>query len=195
MHRLLVAADWDAERASRGIIFIDEIDKLARSSGHAKDVSGEGVQQALLKILEGTIVSVPDKDGGRRKGPRTFLFSPPTCWELTFRQPRTLISSIRPTSFSSSAGLCASLLSRGRLLLTSSHSVGIEKMISHRVERGSIGFTARITPATPSSQALPFFTPNEGSQTSMLDLVEPADLVSFGFIPECVFSLSGARRS
>lgn len=73
VHRLLVAADWDAERASRGIIFIDEIDKLARSSGHAKDVSGEGVQQALLKILEGTIVSVPDGEGGRRKGPRASI--------------------------------------------------------------------------------------------------------------------------
>lgn len=78
VHRLLVAADWDADRASRGIIFIDEIDKLSRSSSapRTKDVSGEGVQQALLKILEGTIVSVPDKDGGemgRRKGPRALV--------------------------------------------------------------------------------------------------------------------------
>jgi ATP-dependent Clp protease ATP-binding subunit ClpX len=74
VHRLLVAADWDAEAAGTGIIFIDEVDKLARSSSASlsKDVGGEAVQQALLKILEGTVVSVPDKDGakGRRPGPR-----------------------------------------------------------------------------------------------------------------------------
>lgn len=71
IHRLLVASDWDSERASRGIVFLDEVDKLSRSSSasYSKDVSGEGVQQALLKILEGTVVSVPDKEGqsaGRR---------------------------------------------------------------------------------------------------------------------------------
>lgn len=66
-----MASDWDAQRASTGIVFLDEVDKLSRSSSasYSKDVSGEGVQQALLKILEGTVVSVPDKEGqsvGRR---------------------------------------------------------------------------------------------------------------------------------
>ena len=73
--RLLQAADYDVERAELGIVYLDEIDKLARrgdSPSITKDVSGEGVQQALLKILEGTIANVPPQ-GGRKHPEQSFI--------------------------------------------------------------------------------------------------------------------------
>ncbi|KAF8351148.1 P-loop containing nucleoside triphosphate hydrolase protein [Amanita rubescens] len=172
IQRLLQSANWDPVRASMGIVYIDEVDKIARKSGSAtemsRDVGGEGVQQALLRMMEGATVTVQAKG------------APPS--DMT---PFTEVASgQRPPHAVNHKPDVYHIETSNILFILSGAFVGLDVIIKQRVAKGqSIGFTADV----PNSQEPPlFFTPNGKESNNILDLVETSDLVKYGFIPEFI---------
>ncbi|KAF6762587.1 P-loop containing nucleoside triphosphate hydrolase protein [Ephemerocybe angulata] len=172
VQRLLQAANWDPVRASMGIVYIDEVDKIARrtSSGSegSRDVGGEGVQQALLRMMEGSIVTVQAKGAVHPAVPPGGEPSTPGQ-----RAPQV---AAKPETFH--------IDTSNVLFILSGAFVGLDNLIKQRVAKGSIGFTAAIT---SKDMPTPFFTPNNRKgPANLLDMVETTDLVKYGFIPEFI---------
>ena len=139
--RLLQASDYDVKKAERGIVFIEEIDKIARKGDNpsiTRDVSGEGVQQGLLKLLEGSKVNVPPQGG--RKHPEQRMIEVDT---------------------------------RNILFICGGAFDGIERKIGNRLNTRSVGFST-----DPAKK--------EVDRSNLLQYITPADLKSFGLIPEII---------
>jgi ATP-dependent Clp protease ATP-binding subunit ClpX len=224
VHRLLAAANYDVERAERGIICLDEVDKIATAKvSHGKDVSGEGVQQALLKIIEGTTIQIhakPERNAPRAGGQSSTY---PTSSALGGGYSSGTSGASTPPS----KGEVYNVRTDNILFIFSGAFIGLQKTILDRISKGSIGFGAPVRsssslfyssptsskstnnspiPIRPGSEEealykkhLPFFTPTPTPETSHdgltapeptyfnpLDLVTPADLQAYGFIPELI---------
>ncbi|QRW23786.1 ATP-dependent Clp protease ATP-binding subunit ClpX [Rhizoctonia solani] len=192
IHRLLQASNWDPIRASTGIVCIDEADKIARKSGGGngtggRDVGGEGVQQALLRMIEGATVTVHAKGASDPAAPPTSpgpMAGMPMGPDIV---PGRGASGTNAGPKSETYQVDTSNV----LFILSGAFVGLDKVILNRMNKGSIGFGAPL-PNDNESQSgfMPFFTSNEKkNEVAVLDMIEPSDLISFGYIPEFISRL------
>lgn len=182
IQRLLQAANWDPMRASMGIVYIDEVDKIARKTGGvgtdtSRDVGGEGVQQALLRMMEGSVVSVQAK--GSTGAPEPPALGPGTHPRSGQRAPH--LATAKPDVYH--------IDTSNVLFILSGAFVGLDDIIRQRTAKGSIGFTANLgSQSFELPGQLPFFTSNRKA-SNVLDHLETTDLVKFGFIPEFISRL------
>ncbi|KAL8806975.1 MAG: hypothetical protein Q9182_000956 [Xanthomendoza sp. 2 TL-2023] len=161
VQRLLAAANYDVSAAERGIICLDEIDKISTSkTSHGKDVGGEGVQQALLKIIEGTTLQIQAKheksSSGRSPGSTANNSIFPTNSPLSGgNMPPTSSSSSGTTSSpaSSSKGEIYNIRTDNILFIFAGAFVGLQKIILNRIAKGSIGFGSPIRSSSSSSSS------------------------------------------
>lgn len=141
VHRLLAAANYDVEQAERGIIVLDEVDKIAATKvSHGKDVGGEGVQQALLKIIEGTTVQVqakPERNSHRSgSAPNSYPSNSPLGGNPGNAPGKGEVYNVRTDNI---------------LFIFSGAFVGLNKVVMDRISRGSMGFGQPVRSASNSS--------------------------------------------
>ncbi len=208
VQRLLAAANYDVAAAERGIICLDEVDKISTTKvSHGKDVGGEGVQQALLKIIEGTTLQIQAK---QEKSTSSRSGSPGSSSTTTYPTNSPLSGGVMggPTSSSSSPNNTSSGPSKPEtynvrtdniLFIFAGAFVGLQKVILNRIAKGSIGFNNTIRSPSSSSnntnnpttitvppnssesklfeKHLPFFTTATPSPTGTPREYNPLDLV------------------
>ncbi|KAF2471376.1 ClpX, ATPase regulatory subunit [Lindgomyces ingoldianus] len=157
VQRLLAAANYDVTAAEQGIICLDEIDKIATAKvAHGKDVSGEGVQQALLKIIEGTTLQIQAKPerGGSGRSPGSVPGNTggfPSSNPLD--GPRGPGSGAGPPNLPGSKGEVFNVRTDNILFICTGAFVGLHRMILDRISKGSIGFGAPVRASNPESGA------------------------------------------
>lgn len=208
VQRLLAAANYDVTRAERGIIVLDEIDKIATAKvSQGKDVSGEGVQQALLKIIEGTTLQIQAKQERNATSERS-RGQYPTNSPLSGGH-------INQSQTGGQKGDTYNVRTDNILFLCAGAFNGLHKVILDRVSKGSMGFGATVRAAnnfdssashhetimegedelfekylpyytSPTSNDHDFSTSKQKRTYNTLDLVEPQDLQKYGLIPELV---------
>ncbi|KAH8698342.1 putative ATP-dependent Clp protease [Talaromyces proteolyticus] len=150
VHRLLAAANYDVEKAERGIICLDEIDKIATAKvSHGKDVSGEGVQQALLKIIEGTTIQVQAKP--ERHSSRPAGGAPPGSFPPGGMPGAGYSSSASGGPSPPSKGEVYNVRTDNILFIFSGAFVGLNKVVMDRVSKGSMGFGQPVRASSGSS--------------------------------------------
>lgn len=140
IQKLLQNCDYDVEKAEKGIVYIDEVDKICKKSENlsiTRDVSGEGVQQALLKLIEGTVASIP--------------------WQGGKKQPQQELVYVNTSDM---------------LFICGGTFVGLDKIISQRLNKTGIGFSAKLK--------------DENLDPEIFNYIEADDLIKYGLIPEFV---------
>ena len=158
VQRLLAAANYDVAAAERGIICLDEIDKISTAKvSHGKDVGGEGVQQALLKIIEGTTLQIQAKQEKSARAPAPPNSAYPTNSPLSggvMGGPSSTSSGSGSTSSGPSKAETYSVRTDNILFIFAGAFTGLHKLVLNRVAKGSIGFGSPIR-SSSSSSSLP----------------------------------------
>lgn len=170
VQRLLAAANYDVAAAERGIICLDEIDKISTAKvSHGKDVGGEGVQQALLKIIEGTTLQIQAKNEKSSSGrsPSSAANNYPTNSPLSGgTMPPTSSSGSGSTSTpSSSKAETYNIRTDNILFIFAGAFVGLQKLILNRISKSSIGFGAPIRSSSIPSSSSPSSTKPQDDHT------------------------------